>query len=99
MNQVFEPRMEVLPASQKLLWSALVPAAELGFVLDGGTAIALRLGHRTSVDFVFSDHPLNRAALKKSFPFLKGAVTLQDRADTWVMLAKADKAQGESDTS
>lgn len=32
----------------------------LGFALYGGTAIALRLGHRTSVDFdFFNDRPLD----------------------------------------
>lgn len=48
------PRLEVLPQAQRLLWPDLQPAAALGFALYGGTAIALRLGHRTSVDFDFS---------------------------------------------
>ncbi|WP_373321508.1 nucleotidyl transferase AbiEii/AbiGii toxin family protein [Rivihabitans pingtungensis] len=39
----------------------LAQASKLGFVLYGGTAIALRLGHRESVDFdFFSDRPLDR---------------------------------------
>jgi hypothetical protein len=29
------------------------PATEIGFVLYGGTAIAMHLGHRHSVDFDF----------------------------------------------
>jgi hypothetical protein len=38
----------------------LGPARSLGFVLYGGAAIALRLGHRQSVDFdFFSSRPLN----------------------------------------
>ena len=49
----FKPHLEILPPAQQRLWPELRPAAELGFALYGGTAIALRLGHRTSVDFDF----------------------------------------------
>jgi hypothetical protein len=42
-----------LPIAQQHLWQELRPARDLGFVLYGGTAIALRLGHRPSVDFDF----------------------------------------------
>ncbi len=60
--------MEVLPPAQKRLWPELRAAAELGFVLYGGTAIALRLGHRHSVDFdFFSEKPLDRAAIHAAF--------------------------------
>ena len=45
---LFEPRREILPPTQQELWTELLPTAELGFVLYGGTAIALRLGHRAS---------------------------------------------------
>jgi len=78
MIRTFTPHMEVLPPSQQLLWSALRSASSLGFVLYGGTAIALRLGHRTSIDFdFFSDSPLDKSALKEAFPFLAGATVLQ----------------------
>lgn len=46
----FEPNLDVLPEPQRALWprlSALPPDA----VLYGGTALALRLGHRASLDF------------------------------------------------
>ena len=48
----FAPRLDVLPPAQRRLWDELesVPA---DFVLYGGTALALRLGHRTSEDFDF----------------------------------------------
>jgi hypothetical protein len=48
----FQPRLEVLPADQRELWPKLnrVPR---DFTLYGGTALALRLGHRVSVDFDF----------------------------------------------
>jgi hypothetical protein len=49
MTSAFKPRLEILPPAQQEIWPELKSAAELGFVLYGGTAIALRLGHRTSV--------------------------------------------------
>lgn len=49
----FEPHLHTLPEAQQALWPGLKPALGLGFVLYGGTAIALRLGHRISVDFDF----------------------------------------------
>ena len=81
------PRLEVLPRFQRLLWPDLQSAATLGFVLYGGTALALRLGHRTSVDFdFFSDAPLDRSALFAAMPFLRAARVLQDRPDTLTVL-------------
>ena len=49
----FEPCMHILPPAQKRLWPELGMARKLGFTLYGGTAIALRLGHRDSVEFDF----------------------------------------------
>ena len=49
----FTPALHILPESQQSLWPSLAPLAQQGFVLYGGTAIALRLGHRISVDFDF----------------------------------------------
>jgi hypothetical protein len=48
----FSPRLDILPAAQRALWPELktLPAQ---WVLYGGTAIALRFGHRSSVDFGF----------------------------------------------
>ena len=77
------PRLDILPQAQRLLWSNLKPAASLGFALYGGTAIALRLGHRSSVDFdFFCETPLDRTALLEKMPFLNTARVLQDRPDT-----------------
>lgn len=43
---------EVLPEAQAACLRILAPAArELGFYLAGGTAVALQIGHRRSVDF------------------------------------------------
>ncbi|MDN5942870.1 MAG: nucleotidyl transferase AbiEii/AbiGii toxin family protein, partial [Nitrospira sp.] len=81
------PCLEMLPSAQRALWPALRPASHLGFVLYGGTAIALRLGHRSSVDYdFFSDQPLNRQALYTAFPFLHQSTILQDTPDAFTAL-------------
>ena len=69
MSRLFTPHKEILPQAQQQLWPLLKPAAELGYTLYGGTAIALRLAHRPSVDFdFFSERPLDREALLSCFP-------------------------------
>jgi hypothetical protein len=87
MTTRFAPRLDTLPQAQRRLWPRLMPTARLGFVLYGGTAIAIRLGHRQSVDFdFFSELPLNREALTGSMPFLGQATVLQDERNTLTML-------------
>ena len=54
MIRTFTPCLEILPTAQRQLWPALRRAPHLGFVLYRGTAIALRLGHRPSIDYDFS---------------------------------------------
>ncbi len=82
-----EPVLSILPAAQRLLWPQLQPTGELGLVLYGGTAIALRLGHRESVDFdFFSDRPLDIEVLHMALPFLQGATVLQNAKDTFTAL-------------
>lgn len=50
---------DTLPPLQKTLWKAKLAAGIPGWVLYGGTGLALRLGHRESVDFdFFSSRPL-----------------------------------------
>lgn len=93
----FTPRMDILPPAQKNLWPELAKAPDLSFTLYGGTAVALRLGHRDSVDFdFFSEKPLDRDAIKAAFPFVKNSTTLQDQDDTWVVLVPYGDATRES---
>jgi len=96
MNRVFKPYMDILPPAQQKLWPELRAAASLGFVLYGGTAIALRLGHRSSVDFdFFSEKPLDHDAIRAAFPFVEQSTTLQERGNTWSLLAPCgDSARG-----
>lgn len=96
MIRIFKAHMEILPAVQKRLWPELRPAPGLGLVLYGGTAAALRLGHRASVDFdFFTDKPLNREVLKAAFPFIARSVVLQDQSDAFTVLVSGDAARDE----
>ncbi len=83
----FKPRLDILPAAQRQLLPELRPVPAQGYVLYGGTAIALRLGHRQSVDFdFFSSRPVNRDSLREALPFLQQSKVLQDSANTFTVL-------------
>jgi Nucleotidyl transferase AbiEii toxin, Type IV TA system len=76
------PRLDILPAPQRRLWPEL-KATTPDFTLYGGTAIALRLGHRQSVDFdFFSVVPFEPAQLMARITYLRGAVIRQSAANT-----------------
>ena len=82
------PRLDILPASQRRLWDELgvIPA---GFVLYGGTALALRLGHRPSEDFdFFSNLNFRPDDLERQVPFLEGAQRAQSSPNTLVSLVE-----------
>jgi len=78
----FVPKLSVLPAAQRTVWSDLKQLPK-PFVLYGGTALALRLGHRQSEDFdFFADAPVNPDELLASLPLLKGATVRQKEPNT-----------------
>lgn len=84
------PLLGTLPPSQRRLWSELadVPA---DFVLYGGTALALRLGHRTSEDFdFFSNQSFQPDDLERRIPFLVGSPRLQSSPNTLVSLVERE---------
>jgi hypothetical protein len=94
MTQYFKPRMDILPVPQQRLWPELQPSIKLGLVLYGGTAIALRLGHRSSVDFdFFTEKPLDKAVLQSAFPFLQHSTVLQDEPNAYTVLVPGGKTQ------
>ena len=87
MSRTFRPHMAILPPAQQRLWPELRPALALGFVLYGGTAIALRLNHRSSIDFdFFSERPLDNQLLRAAFPFMTQSTVLQDERDALTVL-------------
>ncbi len=92
MIATLAPRFTKLQPAQRRLWPRLRPAVSLEFVLYGGTAISMHLGHRRSVDFdFFHDRPLDLTALRRAFGFLGTARTLQQAKDTLVVLAAGVK--------
>jgi Nucleotidyl transferase AbiEii toxin, Type IV TA system len=74
---MFYPRLDILPPPQRALWPEL-DATPDHFTLYGGTALALRIGHRQSVDFdFFSRTAFDPVALAREIPYLAGAETVQ----------------------
>ena len=80
--QRFAPKLEILPPAQRRLWEEL-KHTPTDFVLYGGTALALRLAHRTSEDFdFFSNHSFAPDSLRKAIPYLHHAEMSQFEANT-----------------
>jgi hypothetical protein len=76
------PKLEILPAAQRALWPEL-SATPREFTLYGGTAIALRLGHRASADFDFFGRTgFDPDRLLATVPYLAGARVLQREENT-----------------
>ena len=75
----FTPKLSILPEPQKKIWHYLAPTKKLGMTLYGGTAIALQLGHRVSIDFdFFTDKQLSNHLLVSHLPFLKDAIVTKE---------------------
>lgn len=93
MNR-FEPQLRILPLAQQQLWPSLACLRQAGFVLYGGTAIALRYGHRVSVDFdFFNSSPLDRSFLEAQLPWLQQAEVLQDQPESLTVLSASCAGQ------
>jgi len=74
--------LDILPTAQKILWNML-EATPRDFVLYGGTALALRLGHRQSVDFdFFSQSDFDPDELRRCVGYLGRGRPLQKSANT-----------------
>lgn len=84
--EVFNPKLEILPPPQTRLWGELIDIPEQ-FTLYGGTAIALHLGHRESIDFdFFGREHFDVDGLPEQIPFLSEATTIQRAANTLTVL-------------
>jgi len=76
------PNLSTLPTAQRALWLELEATPD-HFTLYGGTALALYLGHRTSVDFdFFSNATFDPDDLAKNVPYLKNAERIQVAPNT-----------------
>ena len=83
--------LEILPQEQLTLYKHLKPIKDLGFVLFGGTAIALQLGHRHSIDFDFFTHqdlsPLHSTLL--NLPNIQVSEITQQVSDTLIFTTQS----------
>jgi hypothetical protein len=94
MRHPLDPRREILSPAQIEIWNDLSAAPRSSFVLYGGTAVALHLGHRESFDFdFFRAEPLDKAQLREAFAFLPASTVLQDAPDTLVVLARPSSGE------
>lgn len=90
MTGYFQPKLSILPAPQRRLWDEL-DAVPNEFVLYGGTALALHLGHRQSIDYdFFSNRPFDPMRLAAKIPFLSGATITQQEPNTLSAIVDRD---------
>jgi Nucleotidyl transferase AbiEii toxin, Type IV TA system len=76
----------ILPPAQKEFWNGVASGVPRQFVLYGGTAVALRFGHRSSIDFdYFTDQSIDYDGIAKPIPALAQATVLQRAPNTVVV--------------
>lgn len=87
------PRLDILPQEQRGIWPMLRSARKLGFVLHGGTAVALRYGHRVSVDYdFFGPRSFDKDRLSDYLAdVMRDREVLQDAPDTLTIVSHAVK--------
>jgi hypothetical protein len=79
-------RLDILPPAQRSLWDELIGVPP-SFTLYGGTAIALYLGHRQSIDFdLFAFENFDPLRLYDEIPFLHRSEILQSSPNTLTCL-------------
>lgn len=87
----FKIYFDILPDEQKKIWPLLSPVSKMGFVLYGGTAVALQLGHRSSVDFdFFSSQNFSNKDIKNMLPFLEGGKVEQNSKNTYTIVTETN---------
>lgn len=88
-----QPKLDILPPDQLKVWPQLKSTPK-DFVLYGGTAIALRLGHRKSIDFdFFSNRSFKPDDLYRSIPYLKDSEVIQRGESTLTCLVQQPNMQ------
>ena len=81
------PQLDILPSAQRNLWPKLAAVSQHSFVLYGGTAVALYLGHRESVDFdFFTNRPFQPDELFADYSFLRDSEVFQSQPNTLTVL-------------
>ncbi len=83
--------LEILAESQQYLWNKFSEANFKDFVLYGGTALALRLGHRRSIDFdFFSSASVTQEKIHSSWSFMDQANLriIQQELNTYTVLVQ-----------
>ena len=89
-SATFKPHLDILPPAQLRLWPEL-SGTPSQFTLFGRTAIALRFGHRASVDFdFFASGPFVPNALLQKVPYLKGSTVRQSAPNTLTVTVERD---------
>ena len=89
---MLEPNLSILPPAQQELWPLLADVPKT-FVLYGGTALALRLGHRQSVDFdFFASEPCDFDQLLE-LPFAKDCTVARLEPSTMSLWANMASGQ------
>jgi hypothetical protein len=86
-------KLSILPSAQRAVWPLLseIPG---GFVLFGGTALALRMGHRLSEDFdLFSVAGFVPGDLRNRCTLLRDARLLQSESNVLTVLDQRSEGQ------
>ena len=95
MPLFFTPNLKILPSGQRELWPLLV-AVPTCFTLYGGTALAIQLGHRESVDFdFFSSQAFDPSRLYASLAFLQSGRIIQSSENTLSCAVSLGKEQAQ----
>lgn len=89
---MFKPHLNILPPEQAQLYHEIAGSLD-SFVLYGGTALALQLGHRVSVDFdFFTPDAIIPEELYASLAWLENSQVIQRSRNTLTCLvARAGK--------
>ena len=83
-----KPHLEILPLPQCAFWEEHAQSVPEGWVLYGGTAVALRFGHRSSADFDFFSHrELDEDRLRRDLGPLRDGTVVVRRPDTLIVAA------------